>query len=102
MGRRYGWDYWQRHLEAWRQSDLTQDGYCEAQGLSSKTFYRWRRKEKEAAAAKATLTLVPISVSSTTAGTQGNIIRLTSPGGWRIEVTGASVAGLADLLRQLP
>ncbi len=102
MGRRYGWGYWQKHLEAWRQSTLTQDAYCESQGLSIKTFYRWHRKEKEAMAAKSALTLVPISVGAPPAGLPSNLIRISSPGGWRIEVTGSSVAVLADLLRQLP
>jgi hypothetical protein len=102
MGRRYGWDYWEKHLEAWRQSALTQDAYCDLQGLSIKTFYRWHRKEKEAVAAKSALTLVPVNVEIPTAGWPGSLIRISSPGGWRIEVTDGRVAGLAELLRQLP
>jgi hypothetical protein len=102
MGRRYGWEIWQRHLEAWRQSALTQDAYCELKGLSVKTFYRWHRKEKEAKAAQSALTLVPVNVELPTAGLPGNLIRIFSPGGWRIEVTGSSIVGLAELLRQLP
>ena|ERR1700674_5493332 len=100
MAKRRGPEYWGRHLEAWHQSDLTQDAYCAHHGLSTKTFYRWRRKEKEAvAAAKSALTLVPVRVG---AAVTDSVVRLHSPGGWRIEVGGSSVAALAELLRQLP
>jgi hypothetical protein len=57
MAKRHGAEFWQEHLDAWHQSDLTQKAYCANYCLGEKAFYRWRRKEKEAiAAAKATLT----------------------------------------------
>jgi hypothetical protein len=43
---RYGEAFWRAHHEAWRQSDLNQREYCEAQGLSLKTFGNWRAKFK--------------------------------------------------------
>jgi hypothetical protein len=68
--------------------------------LGEKAFYRWRRKEKEAAAAAtSSLTLVPVSLGTPAAG---NVVRLTSPGGWRIEVPAGGTPWLADLLRHLP
>ena len=101
MARRHGPVYWQKHLEAWLQSDLTQEAYCTQHGLSTKSFYRWRRKEKDAlAAAKSSLTLVPVSVSG--AVTTGSHIRLHSPGGWRIELPAGNAPWLADVLRYLP
>ncbi len=99
MSKRRGLDYWQKHLDAWHQSDLTQDAYCAGHGLSTKSFYRWRRKEKESIAAGKLLTLVPVSVGTSVA--QGSV-RLHSPGGWRIELSSAGAAWLTDLLRQLP
>ena len=99
MAKRRGAEFWHKHLEAWLQNDLTQDAYCASHGLSTKTFYRWRHKEKEAvAAAKASLTLVPVSVSTPTAG---GVVRLHSPGGWKIELPDASIPWLAEFLRQL-
>lgn len=101
MAKRQGQAYWQKHLDAWLQSDLTQEGYCMQHGLSTKSFYRWRRKEKDAlAAAKSSLTLVPVSVGGAT--TTGSVIRLHSPGGWRIELPVGSAPWLADVLRHLP
>jgi len=43
---RYGEAFWRAHHEAWRQSDLNQRGYCEAQGISLKAFGNWRAKFK--------------------------------------------------------
>src|SRR5437588_12723152 len=43
---RYGEAFWRAHNEAWRQSDLNQREYCEAQGLPLKAFGNWRAKFK--------------------------------------------------------
>jgi Transposase len=43
---RYGEAFWRAHHEAWRQSDLNQREYCEAQGLPLKAFGNWRAKFK--------------------------------------------------------
>jgi len=42
----YGEAFWRAHHEAWRQSDLNQREYCEAQGLPLKAFGNWRAKFK--------------------------------------------------------
>lgn len=100
MAKRQTTGYWRRHLEAWRQSGLTQVAYCARHGLSIKSFHRWRRKEKEAAwTDELPLTLVPASLG--TSATVG-VVRLHSPGGWRIELPASGTPWLADLLRQLP
>jgi transposase-like protein len=43
---RYSESFWRAHRESWRQSDLNQREYCEAQGLSLKAFGNWRAKFK--------------------------------------------------------
>jgi hypothetical protein len=99
MARR-GAEFWRGQLEAWHRSDLTQREYCARHELSEKSFYRWRGKEKEArATGQASLTLVPVSVSTLATG---GIVRLHSPGGWRIELPVGDTLWLTDLLRQLP
>ena len=102
MAKRHGAEFWREHLDAWHQGDLTQKAHCANCGLGEKAFYRWHRKEKEAiSAAKATLTQVsarlgpPVSEAS-------SVVRLHSPGGWRIELPTTNAPWLADLLRQLP
>ena len=100
MAKRHGQEFWRAHLEAWHRSELTQREYCASRGLGEKAFYHWRRKEKDAvASAKSSLTLVPVSVS---APVTGSVVRLHSPGGWRIELPAGSAPWLADLLRHLP
>ena len=99
MAKRQGEKYWQGHLEAWHQSDLTQVAYCTSRGLSLKSFYRWRRKGKEAlAAAKSSLTFVPVSVGK---ADTTSVVRLGSPDGWEIEMPGNSVPLLIDFLKHL-
>jgi hypothetical protein len=100
MAKRQTTEFWQGHLEGWRQSGLTQVAYCASFGLGIKSFHRWRRKERDAAqSAKLPLTLVPLSLG---APATGSVVRLHSPGGWRIELPMGRVPWLADLLRQLP
>ena len=98
MAKRLGEKFWRGHLESWARSGLTQVAYCAKCGLSIKTFQRWRSKGRGAAKPLA-VTLVPVSVDLPA---RGGGIQLHSPGGWRIELSAGSLAGLADLLRQLP
>lgn len=98
MAKRLGAEYWQGHIDAWRQSGLTQIAYCARHGLGVKSFYRWRHKARATAQTKLPLTLIPVSpgIPATTG------IRLHSPGGWRIELPAGGAPWLADLLRHLP
>ena len=43
---RYDEAFWRAHHEAWRQSELNQREYCEAQGIPLKAFGNWRAKFK--------------------------------------------------------
>lgn len=100
MAKRQSAEFWQGHLEAWRQSGLTQVAYCASQGLGTKSFARWLRKERHAAqTAGMPLTLVPVRPVAPVAD---SAVRLHSPGGWRIELPANGAPWLADLLRQLP
>lgn len=98
MAKRLGSKFWQGHLESWARSGLTQVAYCAKRGLSIKSFHRWRSKGR-VAAKRSAVTLVPVSVS---APSRIGGIQLHSPGGWRVELSDDSLAGLAELLRQLP
>jgi hypothetical protein len=102
MAKRRGAEFWNRHVEAWSHSGLTQAAYCKAHGLTRKSFYRWRGIAKKATAkpsSKSSLTLVPISVA---AAAIGGTVQLHSPGGWKVELPKGDASWLADLLRQLP
>jgi hypothetical protein len=100
MAKRHGAEFWQRHLEVWHGSSLTQEAYCANHGLTVKSFGRWRRKEREAEkAGKTSVTLVPVSVGLPVVDSW---VRIQSPGGWRVELASVSAAIRSDLLRTLP
>jgi hypothetical protein len=100
MAKRQTSEFWERHLEAWKRSGLTQVAYCASHGLRIKSFSRWRTKTRAAAqAGNSLLTLIPIRVA---APISVGLVRIHSPGGWRVELPAVSAAMLADLLRQLP
>jgi len=44
--------FWQQHIDAWRQSDQSQQRYCQANDLALATFGYWRRKLKKGNAEK--------------------------------------------------
>lgn len=41
--------WWREHIEAWKKGDLSQRAYCRANGLTPKSFARWRLWFKEEA-----------------------------------------------------
>jgi hypothetical protein len=41
--------FWERHIELWRNSSLTQVEYCRQNNLSIKSFGYWKRRIKELA-----------------------------------------------------
>jgi hypothetical protein len=105
MAKRLGEEYWRKHLQSWERSGLSQIAYCTQQGLKAKTFSRWRGKalaRTEAASKAPPLTVVPIRVETSATRATPGIVRLHSPGGWRIELADSSAIKLAELLRQLP
>jgi len=100
MKKRRGEEFWRRHLDGWRRSGLTQVGYCARHGLGIKSFGRWRQRERAAAkGVESALTLVPVGVG--TPALDG-VVRLYSPGGWRLDVPCTEVRWLGEFLRQLP
>ena len=44
--------FWQLHIDAWCQSDQSQQCYCQAHDLALATFGYWRRKLKKGSAEK--------------------------------------------------
>ena len=36
--------YWQRHLDPWKWSGLSQAAFCRRHGLMARTFGWWKRK----------------------------------------------------------
>ncbi len=55
---------WAKHIEGWKQSGLTQSGYCERESISYDTFKRWRQRlETDRAVRGAMAQFVPVRVA---------------------------------------
>ena len=98
---------WLEHIEAWKQSDLTQAQYCRTHRISAKSFYYWK--------CKANRTEVPPSTPTTRVATSGfaiaqfetvstshTALSVTLPDGTRLDdIHASNVAVAAQLLGAL-
>lgn len=55
--------YWTRHIEAWKESGLSQRGYCKREGIAVSTLQWWCRRLRERDPAEAPR-LVPVAVAA--------------------------------------
>ena len=97
--------HWRRHVEAWRESGLSQAAYCQQQGLNRKTFSVWTRRvqvdlflDKDAP-----LELLPVQLESSApvASTPSSVMLRLAHGAQLELSTAASPHWLAELLRCL-
>ncbi len=77
--------HWAEHLQAWRESGLSQQAYCQQQGLKPHQFWYWKRKLSGPGKAEVAedeqpvKEFVPVTVSQPVYPADGLI--LTLPGG---------------------
>lgn len=83
--------YWQMHLDAWRQSGLSQANYCKQHGLSLSSFGYWLHRRAELTPPTAA---VPIVVAKPSIETQ---VEVRLPNGWSVRLSAS-----ADSLHVLP
>lgn len=85
---------WARHVQAWRDSGLTQVANCRQHGLKPKALVYWIRRGRQAATP---LTLVPLAVQG--ASVSGELL-LQHARGWQLALPdGVDAIWLAGLLR---
>jgi hypothetical protein len=41
-------DYWEFHINKWKESDMSQAAYCRQNGLKWHDFYYWKNKVRRA------------------------------------------------------
>lgn len=93
---------WWQHVEAWRESGLSQADYCRQQDLNPKTFSTWARRalpiDKDAP-----LEIIPVQVApSVPVASAHACVMLRLAHGARLELsTAAPPRWLAELLRCL-
>ena len=84
---------WEEHVEAWRESGLTQAGYCRDKGLRAKYLSRWNKKLQEplspgqpaSHSPQAVFTTMTLGQPAGSVQQQSSII-IALPSGLRIEV----------------
>lgn len=78
-------DFWQRHMEAWGRSGLTQARYCREHELSLASFGYWRRRLRTSPQTKPNgSALVPIVVGEVT--TPAAVIEVRLPNGLSVHL----------------
>jgi hypothetical protein len=98
--------HWQSHVEAWRESGLSQADYCRQQGLNRKTFSAWKLRVQGdlPLPTEAPLKFIACQVTPSTpvATTEACAIMLRFSHGAQLELpTAVSPGWLAELLRCL-
>jgi predicted alpha/beta hydrolase family esterase len=99
---------WRWHVEAWRESGLSQADYCRQQDLNPKTFSLWTRRVRRELSMDtgAPLEVIPVhvlsSLASVTTTTAEAGVMLRFPSGAQLELsTAVSPRWLAELLQCL-
>ena len=89
---------WQRHVDDWRMSGLTQKQYGKKHGVNPMTLAYWSHTLKRGDADRATQSLIPVRV----VGEAAPISVQLQHGVWRIAVpVGTDTQWLAALLREM-
>jgi hypothetical protein len=104
--------FWQRHIQGWKESGISQVGYCREQGLKETAFTYWKGKLTQSSSApsdRSAISLVPIGMKVDIDPSPKPIISkplvVVVDGRFRIEVSGdfesATLGKLVSTLRQL-
>jgi hypothetical protein len=89
--------FWQRHVDGWRASGLTQKQYGRRHGVSAQSLAQWSCRLKRSATSGAKQALVPIRVIGDTALPMVHL----QHGAWRLAVpVGTDPCWLAALIRE--
>ena len=91
-----GAGFWKEHFSGWETSGLTQQGYCEREGISYRSFvYQHHRQAKGALRNnRGALNFVEATASSITNLSQGVGLQLLLPNGIRVGIGSQVSSGL--------
>lgn len=88
--------HWQSHLDAWRQSGLSQASYCKQHGLSLSSFGYWLHRRAEPTPPTSA---VPIVVTKPSIEAP---VEIRLPNGWSVRLpASAESIHVLPLLREL-
>ncbi len=85
------YDFWQRHIEGWQQSKLSQKAYCRQQDLSFASFGYWRTRLNRKAETRSKF--IPVKLA---AGASSVVVFL--PVGLRLEFPAHALAEVLPVI----
>lgn len=90
--------YWEKHLDAWKESGLTQKDYCKQKGLTYGSFKNWRSQliEKSDFPAPRFVEATPVEPEKSLHNAL--VLQISLANGSRIGVTGQASS---DVVRQV-
>jgi hypothetical protein len=74
--------FWEDHIQTWRQSGLTQAGYCRQNNLKNHQWWYWRKRISHPS--NTDVTFVPLRFSPSKISR--SVISVVTPNGYRIEI----------------
>ena len=90
---------WRERLARFRRADTSVVQFCEDEGVSTPTFYAWRKRLEDGARARAAGGFAPVRLT----GTSGAQVTVRLRGGTRLEIpvsdAGAAAALIGAILR---
>lgn len=97
---------WRRRVRRFERSGLTVTRFCQQQGLSTASFYRWRNKLTDwqpTRSVEQTPAFQPVRVATCiTTGTQTDApVSIQLPGGVRVEVPAENLDAVRAVLAEL-
>ena len=94
---------WFKHLESWKQSNLTQADYCRMHGLRTNQFWYWKSKlQGQAAVAKQKVTSGFAIAQFETITTSQQELSVTLPDGTKVnDINAVNIHLAAQLLEAL-
>lgn len=74
--------FWEDHIQAWRESGVSQTAYCRQNDLKMHRWWYWRKRISQSSDSE--ITFVPLNFSSGKIHRAG--VNVVTPNGYRIEV----------------
>ncbi len=80
--------FWQHHIQAWQESGLSQVEYCRRNDLIRHRFGYWRKRIESPQ--NDDVSFVPVTLHSNRSGLASQVVSVTTPNGYRIELGNGS------------
>lgn len=92
--------YWDKRIAQWRDSGLSQQVFCQTQGLALSTFQWWRKRLAESPSGQPRF--LPIELKAAASGCAAAVVQVELKSGTRVRLEGeAALRAVAALVRRV-